>query len=406
MEPERWRKIEEMYHAARAVEPDRRAAFLQENCAGDESLGSEVRSLLLHGENTGSFLKPLEAAPPPEASLRVPHDEIQDKLDRAGSHYRLLEKLGEGGMGEVYRAEDTRLRRTVALKFMTGANASERSTYARFLREAQAAGGLDHPNICPVHGFEEADGVPFIVMALIDGASLARQMRDGITLGEALEWMIGICEGLKYAHEHGVIHRDIKAGNVVLTNSGTPRITDFGLAIIEDRSRLTAPGSLMGTVQCMAPEQLVGEDADRRTDIWAAGVLFFEMLTGRNPFLRSSPKETMHAIVNDPIPAPSGLEPAVPAELDRIVDKAMSRSRSERYQHVDDFIVDIRAVRRRLTPEQQQLTLRNPGASDATTLTMVRQTLARAASGLGGPLGIAAVIVSFILVALLVHMIR
>ena len=211
---------------------------------------------------------------------------------------------------------------------------------------------------------------------------------------------------LKYAHEHGVIHRDIKAGNVVLTNSGTPRITDFGLAIIEDRSRLTAPGSLMGTVQCMAPEQLVGEDADRRTDIWAAGVLFFEMLTGRNPFLRSSPKETMHAIVNDPIPAPSGLEPAVPAELDRIVDKAMSRSRSERYQHVDDFIVDIRAVRRRLTPEQQQLTLRNPGASDATTLTMVRQTLARAASGLGGPLGIAAVIVSFILVALLVHMIR
>lgn len=273
MEPERWRKIEELYHAARAVEPDRRAAFLQKNCADDESLGREVGSLLLHGENAASFLKPLEAVQPPEAGQRVSHDEIQEKLDRAGSHYRLHDKLGQGGMGEVYRAEDTRLRRAVALKFIT-ASASERSARARFLREAQAAAGLDHPNICPVYGFEEADGLPFIVMALIDGTSLARRMGDRITLGAALDWMIGIGEGLKYAHEHGVIHRDIKAGNVLLTNSGTPRITDFGLAIIEDRSRLTAPGSVMGTVQCMAPEQLVGEDADRRTDIWAAGVLF------------------------------------------------------------------------------------------------------------------------------------
>jgi serine/threonine protein kinase len=405
VEPERWRKIEELYHAARAVEPDRRAAFLQQNCADDESLGREVGSLLLHGENAASFLKALEAVQPPEAGQRVSHDEIQEKLDRAGCHYRLHDKLGQGGMGEVYRAEDTRLRRTVALKFIT-ANASERSTRARFLREAQAAAGLDHPNICPVYGFEEADGLPFIVMALIDGTSLARRMRDGITFGAALDWMIGIGEGLKYAHEHGVIHRDIKAGNVLLTNSGTPRITDFGLAIIEDRSRLTAPGSVMGTVQCMAPEQLVGEDADRRTDIWAAGVLFFEMLTGRNPFLRSSPKDTMRAIMNDPIPAPSALEPAVPADLDRIVGKAMSRSRGERYQHIDDFIVDTRTVRRRLTPEQQQLMLRNPCAEDATTLTMVRQSVARTVTGLGWPLGIAAVIVFFILVALLVQMIR
>ena len=211
---------------------------------------------------------------------------------------------------------------------------------------------------------------------------------------------------MKYAHEHGVIHRDIKAGNVLLTNSGTPRITDFGLAIIEDRSRLTAPGSVMGTVQCMAPEQLVGEDADRRTDIWAVGVLFLEMLTGRNPFLRSGPQDTMRAIMNDPIPAPSVLEPVLPADLDRIMDKAMSRSRNERYQHVDDFIVDIQEVCRRLTPEQQQLTLRNPCTGDATTLTMMRQTLGRAASGLGGPLGIAAVIVFFILLAVLVPMIR
>jgi serine/threonine protein kinase len=306
----------------------------------------------------------------------------------------------------VYRAEDTRLRRTVALKFITGAKVCEKSARARFLREAQAAAGLDHPNICPVYGFEEAEGVPFIVMALIDGTSLARRMRDGITLGEALEWVIGIGEGLKYAREHGVIHRDIKAGNVLLTNSGTPRITDFGLAIIEDRSRLTAPGSVMGTVQCMAPEQLVGEDADRRTDIWAAGVLFFEMLTGRNPFLRSSPQDTMRAIMNDPIPAPSVLEPVLPADLDRIMDKAMSRSRNERYQHLDDFIVDIQAVRRRLTPEQQQLTLRNPCTGDATTLTMMRHAVGRAASGLGGPWGIAAVIVFFILLAWLVHMIR
>jgi len=217
--------------------------------------------------------------------------------------------------------------------------------------------------------------------------------------------MLGLSEGLRHAHERGVIHRDIKAGNVLLAKSGTPRITDFGLARIEGRSRLTVPGSLMGTVQCMAPEQLTGEDADRRTDIWAAGILLFEMLTGRNPFLPSSAKDTMRAIMNDPIPAPSAMEPALPADLDQIVGKAMSRARSDRYQHMDDFIVDIRAVRRRLTPKEQQLTLPSPCTEDASTLTTVGQTPSRAASGVGRPLGIAAIIVFFILVVVLVYVI-
>jgi serine/threonine protein kinase len=319
------------------------------------------------------------------------------------SRYRVMEKLGEGGMGAVYRAEDTLLRRTVALKFLNVSSASEAGARARFLREAQAGAVLDHPNICPVYGYEEASGRSFIVMAHVEGTTLARRMREGVALGQALEWMIGIAEGVLYAHGHGIVHRDLKPGNILVANSGIPRITDFGLAKIEDRSRLTAPGALMGTVECMAPEQLMGEDADRRTDVWALGVLFWQMLSGRSPFARGRAQDTMRAILEQPTPA---LERAgLPPELDAMVKKATAKSRAERYQHVDDLAADLRATRRRLTAEQEAMELRAIGGEDASTVS--RTAMGRVFQGGVGrwmTIGGAALFVA--IVALLVYSFR
>jgi len=322
------------------------------------------------------------------------------------SHFRLLDKLGEGGMGEVYRAEDTLLRRIVALKFLTSSNASERSMQARFLREAQAGAGLDHPNICPVYGFEQIGERSFIVMAFVDGAPLSRRMHEGITLREAVEWTIGIGEGLKHAHDYGIVHRDIKAANILISKSGIPRITDFGLAKIQDRSRLTVPGSVMGTISCMAPEQLMAEDADRRTDIWAWGVLFYEMLTGCRPFDRGSVEKTMRAILSEQAPPLNSFEPLLPSDLNWMLQKAMSKSRSERYQHADDFITDLRVARKRLKPEHENLALRPASSGGAPTRSKTLRSASRLPGGLGWPMAITAVLLFGVLVALFVYMLR
>ena len=269
------------------------------------------------------------------------------------SHYRILEKLGEGGMGVVYKAEDMKLHRLVALKFLAEAPGKDEELRARFEREAHAAARLDHPNICPVYGLETDGDATFIVMAFVDGPPLGRRIAEGMPLGEALDHAISIAQGLKCAHDHGVVHRDVKAANVILNGQGIPRITDFGLAKVEDRSRLTVPGTIMGTVSCMAPEQVMGEDIDRRADIWSFGVLLYECLTGRRPFQRNSAHETTQAVLAARQAPPTQVEPVLPADLDHIVEKALAKKREERYQHFDDLIVDLRAVRRRLSDAQE-----------------------------------------------------
>jgi non-specific serine/threonine protein kinase len=201
------------------------------------------------------------------------------------SHYRIAEKLGEGGMGVVYKAEDTQLRRTVALKFLTQQGLSDPETKARLIREAQAAASLDHPNICGVHGFHEEGGQTFIAMAYIDGASLAEKIKQRpLALEEACDIAIQIGEGLQEAHDQGVVHRDIKPANVMLTRKGRVKITDFGLAYLAGRSKLTKSGTTMGTPLYMSPEQALGQAADRRSDIWALGVVLYEMIAGKPPF--------------------------------------------------------------------------------------------------------------------------
>ena len=331
-----------------------------------------------------------------------------DLTGRTLLHYRILEKLGEGGMGAVYRAEDERMKRTVALKFLSPAALPDPSVHKRFVREAQAAGMLDHPNICTVYGLEETAGRSFIVMACVEGPTLAQKMNQGMKLGEILDCAIAVAEGCGYAHGRGVIHRDLKAANIILSAQGTPKITDFGLALLEDSSRITMPGTLMGTITAMAPELLIAEDADRRTDIWALGVLLYEMLTGTRPFERTSMDRTMQAILHETPSSPHAADSRLPAEFGWVFERSLAKARSERYHDMDELAADLRAIRQRLNPSQEAILIRRGRTGQATAVTA---TLAKAPppapaakpAGLGWPMliGIGAVAVAVIVLLIL-----
>jgi serine/threonine protein kinase len=268
------------------------------------------------------------------------------------SHYRILEKLGEGGMGVVYKAEDTQLGRTVALKFLAERALQVEELNKRFVREAQAAARLDHPNICTMYGLEEAEGRRFLVMAFLEGETLFERLRaTPISLRESLDITIQAAQGLQEAHERGIVHRDIKPPNIFLTKKGLVKITDFGLAFLADRSRITKAGSTLGTVNYMSPEQFMAEAVDRRSDIWALGVVLYEMLCGCLPFQGTDMQTAMRLILNSQPRPPAKVRKSCPGELDRIIGKALSKDREERYQHVDDFIVDLRIVRDALPEE-------------------------------------------------------
>jgi TolB-like protein/Tfp pilus assembly protein PilF/predicted Ser/Thr protein kinase len=258
------------------------------------------------------------------------------------SHYRILDKLGEGGMGVVYKAEDLNLKRTVALKFL---HAGEDT--ARLLREAQAAASLMHPNICTV--FEVDSGHGFLAMEFVEGPTLGDKIRDRpLRLETALRLACEIASGIKAAHDKGVVHRDIKSANILLTLGDEAKVTDFGLATLGGRTRVTTTGVAMGTPGYMAPEQARGEKVDRRADVWALGVVLYEMVAGKLPFHGDSEAAVVHSILNaEPEPL-TALRVGLPVDLDRIVAKCLAKDPGERYQHVEDLLVDLRALRKRL----------------------------------------------------------
>jgi len=220
-------------------------------------------------------------------------------IGRTISHYEILEKLGEGGMGVVYKARDTKLNRDVALKFLPAGLTSDEESRKRFVREAQAAAALEHPNICPVHEIGEADGHTFIVMPCIGGASLADRIKDGpLNIDEALNIVIQICRGLARAHDNGIVHRDVKPGNILIDEHGLVKIVDFGLAKLGSLTKMTVVGTTMGTVSYMSPEQARGDEVDHRSDIWALGVVLYEMVTGRVPFRGEYDQAVIYSILN------------------------------------------------------------------------------------------------------------
>jgi tetratricopeptide (TPR) repeat protein len=291
-------------------------------------------------------------------------------IGRTVTHFRILERLGAGGMGVVYRAEDTRLHRQVALKFLPDDRAEDEAARTRLRREAEAASSLDHPNICTIHEIGETeDGQLFIAMPCYEGETLASRIARGpLPIGDAIAIGEQVARGLVAAHAAGFVHRDLKPGNIFLTRDGGVKILDFGLVRSSDSSRLTQEGTAIGTIQYMSPEQVRGAEAGPASDLWALGCVLYESVTGRPPFHGELASATVHAILGlDPEPL-TAVRTGVPQELERIVTKALRKDSRDRYGHADDLEADLRSIR---TTLEHSRTGQPAVSRDHTTLAVV-----------------------------------
>lgn len=261
------------------------------------------------------------------------------------SHYKILEKLGEGGMGVVYKAEDTKLDRIVALKFLPEHSFSDEDTKARFVQEAKAASAIDHPNISTVHDIDEVEGKTFISMAYVEGRSLKEMAVGGETpIQEIIKIAVMAAEGLGAAHKKGIVHRDVKSDNIMMTSDGHVKVMDFGLAKLKGSTGLTKAGQTVGTAYYMSPEQTKGEEVDHKSDIFSLGVVIYELITGKLPFEGEYDPAIAYSIINEPPPSIGELRPGVPQELEGIVMKALEKDPARRYQSMDEMIGDLKLL--------------------------------------------------------------
>jgi tetratricopeptide (TPR) repeat protein len=257
------------------------------------------------------------------------------------SHYKIIEKIGEGGMGVIYKALDTKLERSVALKFLPGRLLCDPEAKERFEHEAKAASALSHANITTIHEIDEVEGRCFIVMEYVEGKTVKEILGEGLDIGEILAIAIQIGKGLDAAHKHGVVHRDIKADNIKVTADGTAKIMDFGLAKLKDATKVTKKGTTMGTLPYMSPEQVEGKDLDQRSDIFSFGVVLYQMITGRLPFTGDSEQGIIYAILSQTPEPLARFKSGLPEGMQHIVDKALAKDKRERYQHVDEMVADL-----------------------------------------------------------------
>ena len=281
------------------------------------------------------------------------------------SHYRVVAKAGEGGMGVVYKAEDTKLERTVALKFLAAHLLKDEESRKRFEREAKAAAALSHPNICTIHEIDEVDGRTFLALEFIEGDSLEKKIERGpLALKEALDIGRQVADGLHAAHQKKIVHRDIKPGNLLITPEGRVKILDFGLALLTEGSRLTQLDTTLGTVAYMSPQQAQGVEVDHRTDIWALGCVLYEMVCGQRPFKGVYDKALLYEIVYEEPEPLTGLRTGVPVELEFMIGKCLAKDAEQRYQNTADIIVDLSNLAEKLKSGRSAI-LRNAGAVGA-----------------------------------------
>ena len=382
----RWERSKQILEEALHLSSEHRGAYLDSACGSDNVLRSEVESLIASHEEAGSqFLASVAAD-----ILHFPvSDDSLPCLSQLIGHYRLEAEIGRGGMGVVYRAEDVALGRAVAMKFLPAEFSSDRNAFERLQREARAASALDHPNICSIHEFGEHERHPFIVMQLLDGQTLRGWIETPVEdqtshLQQSLAVAIQIAKGLQAAHEKGIIHRDIKPANIFVTARGDVKILDFGLAkVLTDQPltmlssdipvatstgpnpastsvHLTRTGIAMGTAAYMSPEQVLGEKIDSRTDIFAFGLVLYEMASGQRAFAGDSFDEVREAILFTEPPPIRVLNPQLPAELERIVSKALIKDRQTRYQSAADLIADLEELNRQTESRKAKGKWRSP----------------------------------------------
>jgi eukaryotic-like serine/threonine-protein kinase len=359
MTPERWRNVERIFQAALDREASERSAFLDDACAGDAELRREVESLLAHRPDDRSW----ESGALKEAARTLADEAPQAARGQRLGSYELIERIGAGGMGEVWRALDPALGRHVAIKVLSSQFSRDPDRLRRFEQEARAAGMLNHPNVLAIYAIGRQEESPYLVTELLEGATLRQRLASGaIPEGQAIQYGDQIVQGLAAAHEKGIVHRDLKPENIFITGDGRVKILDFGLAKLTqlgpelDVPTRTASGIALGTPAYMSPEQVRGQRADHRSDIFAVGGVLYEMLSGRRAFLGETSAETMTAILNqEPLPIA-----CVSPQVDQIVRHCLEKEPAHRYQSARDLAFQLRLVRHPSSPTPAPLSMSTP----------------------------------------------
>src|SRR5437773_2526434 len=361
MKAERWKQINDLFQSATECPPEKRAAFLDQACHGDEGLCREVESLLASYERAENFIESPAFEVAPEL---LTDDQAGALVGELIGHYRIESLIGIGGMGEVYLARDERLGRKVALKLLPEHMTANEAQLSRFKTEARAASALNHPNILTVYEIGTEANRQFIATEFIEGVTLRALLARGrMNLHEALEIALQVASALAAAHETGVVHRDIKPENIMLRPDGYAKVLDFGIAKLTEQhpgsdsheigttTLQTQPGLLLGTAHYMSPEQARGQTVDARSDIWSLGVVLYEMVGGVPPFSGATPSDCIAAILKTEPPPLSGVLSDVPVKLQLIVRKALRKNRDERYQTIKEMLTDLRDLKRELEAE-------------------------------------------------------